>query len=592
MASTARSIPSSPSLSSWHALKPYVHPYRVALLQGVLLLLVTNAFDKAIPWLLQHAVDALTAHEFGRVQQLALGVVGCAAMMALVRVLSRVRIFNVGRQIEFELRNDLMQHLHRLGPSFYQRMPTGEIMSRAINDLGQVRLLVGFGLLNVINTVFAYTAGIGLMVAISPRLTLYALAPYPFLVLAARAFGKATFTRSRASQEALGRLAERVQETLAGIRLVRAYAIEDVQRRQFESANQDALKRNMAMVVLRGLMWPVLMGVSSIATLVVVWKGASMVMSGELTAGQFAAFNAYVGQLMWPTMALGYLFAVVQRGRAAHGRVQEMLEIQPDVHEPAGAREPKRVGDVLVEGLRYAYDGVPVLDDVSFHVAAERSIAVVGKTGSGKSTLAALLPRLLATPPGSVYLDGDDVTELELRPLRRTIGYAQQEPFLFSTTVALNIGFALDDASSPEAMARIREAARQASILEDIEAMPEGFDTIVGERGVQLSGGQKQRIALARALVNDPSVLVLDDPLSAVDAETEATILQALDRAAAGRTLILVTHRVAAAAHARDVVVLDGGRVVEHGTHEELLQAGGLYAAMCERQQLEKELRT
>ncbi|MFW6066733.1 MAG: ABC transporter ATP-binding protein [Myxococcota bacterium] len=565
-------------------------PHRRQLVLGALLLLVTNGFDKLIPWLLRYAIDSLTAGDYALVWWFALGVLGCAAVMWAIRTASRITVFNIGRDVEYELRNDLLSHIHRLGPSFFRRMAAGDIMSRATNDLGQVRLLIGFGLLNVVNALFAYVTAIALMVALSPELTLLALLPYPLFVVITRAFSRALYERSHDSQEALGRLADVAQENLGGVRVVRAFAVEDHERRRFEEANQEAVRRNMRLVVLRGFMWPVLMTVGSIGTLIVIWAGGSMVLEGELTVGEFAAFNAYLGQLVWPTLAFGYLLSVVQRGRAAWARIAAILETDPEVREAPDAREPRGNGSLMVRGLTYGTPETPILRDVAFEVPAAASVAVVGPTGAGKSTLAALLPRLLPTPPRSVYLDGEDVTELRLRPLRDRVAYAQQDPFLFSTTVARNIAFGMDDPDAPDAAERVRAVAREASILEEIESLPEGFDTVVGERGVQLSGGQKQRVALARALLNEPSVLVLDDPMSAVDARTEAQILEALSRAGEGRTLVLVTHRVAAAARCDRVVVLDRGRVIEQGTHQELQASGGLYARLASRQRIEREL--
>ncbi len=572
------------------SLLSYVRPYAWRMTVGVGLLLVTNAAEKAIPWLLQHALDAITQRDLDAVGDFALGVVALAAVSWLVRTLSRVWIFNVGRDVEYDLRNEVLQRIHALGPSFFRRMPTGEIMSRATNDLTQVRLLVGFAGLNVVNSSIAFVSAIALMVAISPSLTLYALLPYPLLVLATRGFGSAIYRRSTRSQQALGQLSDRANESVAGIRLVRGTGIEAQQRARFEEANQEAVQATMSLVTLRGLMWPVLMGVSSIGTLIVVWLGGQRVLEGTLTAGQFAAFNAYLGLLVWPTLAFGYILSVVQRGRASYARVREVLDAEPDVVEVEGAEAPRGPGGLAIEGLSFAHGERPVLSDVHLEVPAGGSLAVLGPTGSGKSTLAALLPRLLPTPEGAVRLDGVDVTGISLRGLRKAVGYAQQEPFLFSTTVERNLKLALDDPDAPDADARLRHAAAEACVLEDVLAMPEGLATVVGERGVQLSGGQKQRLALARALLNEPKVLVLDDPLSAVDAKTEAYILAALDRAKQHRTLVLITNRVAAAARTDRVVVLDEGRVVEQGSHQELLAAGGLYARIAAKQRLEREL--
>ena len=582
-----------PSSGGDKRLRAYLRPYRKALGVGVLLLLLTNAFDKAIPWVLQNAIDALEGERFGEVRSAALIVMAIAAGLWIFRTRSRIQVFNVGRDVEYDLRNELIDNVHRLGPTFFRKMATGEVMSRATSDLGQVRLLVGFGVLRVVDSVFAFGGAIALMLALSPELTLYAMAPFPMIIFLARFFGKRLYVRSREHQEALAKLADVAQENLAGVRVVRAYAIEDAEQRRFDEANQAAVDASMRLVVLRGFMWPLLLLVASLGTLIVIWKGGEMVLDDRLTVGELAAFNAYLAQLVWPTLALGWLLSVVQRGRAGYDRVRAILDAEPEVHS-AGTTLPAGPGAVRVEDLEYAVreEGreVPILTGVDLEVPAKGSLAIMGTVGSGKSTLAALLPRLAPTPAGAIFLDGEDVTDLDLRALRKAVGYAQQEPFLFSTTVERNIAFGMDDPDGPDAGARIEAAAEEACVLDEIQTLPEGMETLVGERGVQLSGGQKQRIALARALLNEPQVIVLDDPMSAVDARTEAQILRALDRAGQGRTLILVTHRVAAASRCERVVVLHDGKIVERGTHGSLCGAGGRYAKLAERQQLEAEL--
>ena len=567
-----------------------VRPYAGRLAWGAFLLLLTQGAEKAAPWLFRIGLNALQARQGETVRNAALGVIALSALAWFVRTQSRMRVFNVGRDVEYDLRNQVLARVHLLGPSFFKRTSTGDIMSRATNDLAQVRLLIGFGALNVVNSGLAFVSAIALMFVVSPRLTLLALIPYPFLTYSARRFGKAMFARSSEAQVAIGALSERVQEDVAGTRALRSLGLEDRQRARFEKVNTNAIEKNLRLVSLRALMWPVMMGLSSIGTLIVVWQGGQMVLDGELTVGDFAAFNAYLAQLVWPTLAFGYLLGIVQRGRASYERVRQVLIAAPDVAEDADAIPAKKEGALSVRDLSYEIEGQKVLDHVSFEVPAGGSVAVVGATGSGKSTLAALLPRLLRTPRGAVFLDGDDVTRLKLSDLRRTIGFAQQEPFLFSTTVAANLTLAQDDPTAPGARAALEHAASEASVKEEIEQLPEGWSTIVGERGVQLSGGQKQRVALSRALLGAPRVLVLDDPLSAVDSRTERAILEALDRAAQGRTMVLVTHRIAAAARCDRVLVLDRGRVVEDGTHDELVLGTGLYSRLAARQRLEQEI--
>jgi ATP-binding cassette subfamily B protein len=584
-------------MSSPKRLRDFLAPHKGSLATGGLLLVATNGFEKAIPWMLKVGVDAFSHDDVAAVLRVALWVGALAAAMMLTRTASRVFVFNIGRDVEYELRQALLTQLHRLGASFLTKVSTGDLMSRATNDLAQVRLLLGFGTLNVINATVAWVSALALMFAISPRLAVFALIPYPFFMLATRFFVRRLFHVSQENQIVLAKLAERAQEYLSGVRAVRAFSADALESERFAQANREAVQRTMSLVTLRGMMSPVLMGISSLGTLIVIYVGGTMIDEGTLTKGELLAFYAYLMQLVWPTMAAGYILSILQRGRAAFVRVREVLETEPDITEAANAQHlseqarnmPGR-GSLDVQKLSFAYDGRTVLDDVSFSVPQGQKLAIVGRTGSGKTTLAALLSRLLPTPAETVRLDGLDITQLALADVRKAVGYAQQEPFLFSTTIGRNIGFSLGDTESELASSRIRNVAREAAVLEEIERLPNAFDTVVGERGVQLSGGQKQRVALARALLNDPAVLVLDDPLSAVDAKTERTILDALDRAASGRTLILITNRTAAAARCDRILVLDQGRLTEEGTHLQLLARRGFYAELCKRQSLEQEL--
>jgi ATP-binding cassette subfamily B protein len=557
---------------------------------GSLLIAGQQGLMFARDWLFKIGVDAAVNDRSREAVRAALIAVGVVILAAATRVLSRVLIFNGGRSAEYELRSELLAKLHQLGTSFAQRLSTGDVLSRSTNDLTQVRLLLGFGILNVVNTVFALASALSLMVGISGRLTLAALAPAPLLMLVTRWFSRQMFLRTRDNQEALGALSGRVQASLAGVRVVRALSLEPSEERAFAQVSSAYLDRSLGLARLRGMMFPLMGAVASSGAIIVFWYGGSLVLSRQISHGDFVAFSTGFARLVWPLMALGFVASIVQRGRASYLRLQEVFDAVPEIQDGDGPAPATVEGALDVRGLSFRLGDRDVLDGVSFRVPAGSSLAIVGRTGSGKSTLASLLSRLLPTPPGAVFLDGRDITRLPLRFLRRSVGYAQQDAFLFSTTVARNVAFCLDDPDSDEALLRVREAAAEAQILAELEGLPGGLDTVVGERGVQLSGGQRQRVALARAFLGAPPILVLDDPLSAVDARTEAAILDAIERQARRRTVLLVTHRIAAAARCDRVIVLEQGKVAEEGTHDELLQRGGLYAALAEEQRKEREL--
>jgi ATP-binding cassette subfamily B protein len=566
---------------------------------GTVVLAAFQLSMNRIDWLSKTAIDLIFGEDPRRAIVPAATILGLALVAFVTRVSSRWFIFNAGRDVEYELRAVLLDRLHRLGAAFYRTMSSGEIMSRSTGDLQQVRMLFGFGVLNIINVVFAFASALQVMTTISPKLTLASFVMLPLLVLVTRKFSKALFTRNRANQDAMGRLSEMVQGNLAGVRVVRSFALETRELHRFRKANDEYLDASLGLARLRGSMQPLLGSIAAIGILVLFWLGGGMLLRGELTKGAFFAFWSALGRMMWPMIALGFSLAIVQRGRAGYARLKQVFDAKPEVVDGPNAAPASIDGSLRVSGLSLSYGGgtetankpaMKVLDDVSFEMKEGESLAIVGRTGSGKSTLAMLLARLLPTPKETVFLGGHDVCDLPLAEVRRTIGYAQQDAFLFSTTVARNIGFAFDDPDSAESLRRVREAASEAQVLEEALGLPEGFDTVVGERGVQLSGGQKQRMALARALVWEPRILVLDDPLSAVDAKTERSILDAIERQAARRTVVLVTHRVAAAARCDRVIVLDSGKVIERGTHEELVKQGGLYAAFAEEQMMATEL--
>jgi ATP-binding cassette subfamily B protein len=547
-----------------------------------------------IDWTSKTAIDRIFSDDPRSAIFPASIILGLSLVAFFTRIASRWFIFNAGRDVEYELRAVLLDRLHRLGAAFYRTMSSGEIMSRSTGDLAQVRLLFGFGVLNIVNVVFAFASALQVMTRISGKLTLASFVMLPLLVAVTRKFSKSLFARTRANQDALGRLSEMVQGNLAGVRVVRSFALETRELHRFQAANKEYLDASLGLARLRGSMQPLLGSIAAIGTLVLFWYGGQMLLDGPehggLTKGEFFAFWSAMGRMMWPMIALGFALAIVQRGRAGYSRLKEIFDAKPEVVDGPSPAPASMDGTLRVTGLELAYGDRKVLDDVAFDVKEGESLAIVGRTGSGKSTLAMLLARLLPTPHGTVFLGGYDVCDLPLSSVRRTIGYAQQDAFLFSTTVARNIGFAFDDPDSPESLRRVRDAAAEAQVLEEALSLPEQLDTVVGERGVQLSGGQKQRMALARALVWEPKILVLDDPLSAVDAKTERAILDAIERQAEKRTVVLVTHRVAAAARCDRIIVLDQGKVIERGTHEELVRAGGLYAAFAEEQKAATDL--
>jgi ATP-binding cassette subfamily B protein len=539
---------------------------------------------------LRVAINAALSHQRETATWLGVSLVLVACLGLVVRVLSRMSIFNAGRIAEYEIRRSLAERLLLLGPSFYRRMSTGEIMSRVTNDLGQVRLLLGFGVLNVINTIFALASALAVVIPISGKLTLAALAPLPILLLVTRRFSHQFYTRTRDNQDSLGRMSGRVQASIAGVRVVRSFALEQQELDAFEKDNQDYLHKSLQLAYLRGSFGLILQATIAAGVLVVFWYGGHLVMSNQLDPGGFLAFYRALGRLTWPLISLGFVVSLVQRGRASYSRLEEVFRAEPDVVDGKLPAPSAIDGRLTVRHLSFSHGEQRVLDDLNFEVLPGQSLAVVGRTGSGKSTLALLLARLLPTPGGTVFLDGLDVCNLPLDVARGAIGYAQQSAFLFSTTAGRNIGFPLDDPDSPETEQRVRKAAEEARILDEVLALPNGFDTVVGERGVQLSGGQKQRIALAAAFVSKPKILVLDDPLSAVDARTERGILDAIEKQRHARSVLLITHRVRAAALCDRVIVLDRGRIVESGTHDELVRKGGIYAAFAEEQRIEGEL--
>ncbi len=574
--------------------------YRSRSLAGCLCLLVTATLAMAIPALLKQAVDAISSEHDGAglrsVGFYAGLVIGIAVVQAVVRSFSRFLIFNVGRDVEYDLRNDLFGHLEALPARFYSTHATGDLMSRLVNDIGAVRLMLGPGILNLLNTPIYYVYAVSIMASIDPTLTLAALAPYPVMLVVVKRFSRRLIEGTLEVQEGLADMSSRIQESVSGIGVVKAYTREVWEAEQFAKLNARFQRSSLELGRLRGLIVPVMRSVAALGTLVVLWLGGARVASGRLTIGDLVAFIGYLHLLAWPTMALGWMLSIVQRGRAAMQRLEELFAVVPEIADPPGAPiEEIASAEVELRDVSFAYPGPgspTVLSGIDVHIPAGATVAIVGRAGAGKTTLLRLLPRLFDPSSGVVRIGGRDVREYPLAALRRAIAFVPQDPFLFSTSIHANIGFARPELAGDGAQeAVVREAAAWAAVADDVEDFPQGYATMVGERGITLSGGQKQRVTLARALLAARApILVLDDALSSVDTRTEQRILQALEERRRGRTCLIVAHRLSTVQDADLILVMDRGRIVERGDHAGLMARGGLYAELFRRQQISEEL--
>lgn len=566
--------------------------------RGAALPLVVHAGERA-----RSAVMEAARHAPGRAAAL---VIGLATVAGLLRVASRMAVFQAGRRVEYDLRQALFARLCALAPSYFRRTSTGDLLSRASNDLTAVRVVFGPGVLNIANTFIVYVTGVTLLWRISPRLTLLSLVPYPLVVYGARRLTRRIFDYSTQVQARLAELSTQAQETLSGIQVVQVYGREAARAAAYQEAGAAYVTANLALARTRGLLGPLALTLTGAATLILLSIGGRQVMAGALSLGQFVEFQGYLAMLAWPTMALGWMLSLWQRGQASLERINQVLRAPITLADPPGCGDDgagaapgpgAAPGEVEVRALTVSRVGLPdapaALHEVSLRVPAGTHLGVVGPTGCGKSTLAEALARMLEVPAGAVLLDGVDVTALPLAAVRARIGYAQQEPFLFSATLRENLRAGLPAGLPDDAVAaRLQAVLALVQLADDIARLPAGLDTRVGERGVQLSGGQRQRLALARALLRDPALLVLDDALSAVDPATEAAILRGLQRALVGRSAVIISHRVAAVQHCAQIIVLHEGRVVERGSHDSLLAAGGTYARLSRLQQVAQQLDT
>ncbi|PYX24882.1 MAG: ABC transporter ATP-binding protein [Acidobacteria bacterium] len=578
---------------SLRPLYPYLKKYRRGFMVGTLCVLLLNGIAVQSPQVIRVALDYL--QKGGRSSQklvfYALLMVAIALSKGIFQFLTRWIVIGISRDIEFDLRNDLFEHLERLSYPYYQRTRTGDIMARATNDLNAVRMLLGPAIMYSANTLVFTVGALIYMMKISPKLTLYTFLPLPVASIVIQYFGRQIHERFEKIQAMFSDISARAQENFSGARVIRAYVQETAEVRQFEAANTEYIARSLPLARLMGLLWPTLEFTLGLAVVLVLWLGGRQVLSNRISIGDFGAFLTYMVQLTWPVIALGWVINIFQRGTASLKRIDEIMQEEPEItDEPsvllAGPPDAELRGEIEFHRLNFAYNDTPVLHNANLRIPEGSSLAIVGPTGSGKTTLVNLIPRVYDAEPGAIVIDGHLIREFPLQFLRRHIGFVPQETFLFSDTVRENIAFGVEDATDEE----VRAAAEAANIAADIESFPDQYQTMVGERGIALSGGQKQRIAIARALIRNPRILILDDALSSVDTQTEDKILNHLREVMRGRTTIFISHRVSTVRNADRIAVLHGGRIVELGTHDELIAREGYYTDLYNKQLLEEEL--
>ncbi len=551
------------------------------------MVLLTNMAAVISPWILRNAID----HLFQEVTRdillyYASLMIGVSAVEGTFRFLMRRILIGASRDIEYDLRNDLFRHLQTLSQSFYHKNPTGDIMSRATNDLNAVRMVLGPGIMYSMNTLFTATLTIGILVTINSRLAILTLIPLLAVSLSTKYFGEQIHKRFEKIQEQFSVLTTLAQENVSGIRVVKAYNQEEPFTERFRQANEDYVKWSLSLVRVWGLFNPLLIFLLGLSAVGLLWYGGHEVIAGSISVGDFVAFMAYLAMLTWPTIALGWVINIFERGSASMGRINDIFQSQPEIRDEQALPISQIKGHIRFRDLTFSYNGTPVLKDINVDIHAGQTLAIVGRTGSGKSTFVDLISRLFRVPRGTVFVDDVDINDIPLETLRKNIGYVPQETFLFSDTVEENIAFGRPDIS----FRSIEESSKISNIWPDIQDFPKKFETFVGERGITLSGGQKQRIAISRALLIDPQILILDDALSNVDTHTEERILEKLTGELSNRTVILISHRISTVKMADQIIVLGQGSIVERGTHLELLEAGGPYADLHEKQLLKEEL--
>lgn len=580
-------------VSELRSVLPFVRRYRAGIAAGLGFVVAANAFGILVPDLIRRAIDSMEAGapDPGLIIRYALLIVGVAILAGICRFGMRQLLNAISRRVEADLRDSFFAHLIRLDAGFFGGMRTGDIMSRATNDLQAVRQAIGPGVMYLVNTIIGTAAALFFMFRYSPRLTAIALVPLLLLPVVMKYFGRIIHVRAERIQEHLGTLSSMVQENLSGVRIVRAYGQEAAQEAEFDALNQEYMARNMALARISAVFHPTLSLLTGLGLLAVLWFGGQQVIAGTITPGEFVAFIFYLAMLTWPMIALGWVINLFQRGAASMARINRVFAIEPAISDSDEATPlPSVRGRIEFRNVWFRYPGTErwVLRDVSFRIEPGDTAALVGPTGAGKSTVIDLMVRRYDATKGTILIDDLPIRRVPLTDLRAAVGVVPQDAFVFSDTIANNIGLSLGE--GPDRMDRVRRAAAVARILDTVEAFPSGFDTRLGERGVNLSGGQRQRTTLARALAPDPAILILDDALSAVDTRTETEILGRLRDVIRQRTAVVVSHRVSAIMHADRILVLDDGRVVQQGRHDDLMAERGVYASLLRRQLLEEDL--
>lgn len=585
-------LPKAGRSSRFRRLLAYLRPHQTKIWGGIAALFIVNLLGTYLPLLIGTAVDELQSKfDFQRVVFYALLLIGLASLMWLIRMASRLWIFGAGRLVEFDLKQRLFEHLLRLEPSYFAENTPGDLISRATSDVDNIRRLVGFALLSAANTVFAYGMTLPVMLAINPWLSLGAIAVYPTVLFIVQTFSDRLRAEQLDVQQSLSELSDLIQEDMSGIALIKIYGQEANEQRQFDQLNQDLLRNNLVLAKTRNILFPLLGGMVSLSLLILLWFGSRMIAANTIQVGDFIALLLYIERLIFPTALLGFTITTYQRGEVSIDRIEAILSVEPRIADAPDALALPRdrvQGHLRCQDLTFTYPNrsTPALNHLSFEIQAGEMVAIVGSIGCGKSTLASALPRLLEIAPNQIFLDGIDITRLRLADLRGAIAYVPQESFLFSTTIKNNIRYGEPDATELKVIA----AASQAQIHHEILNFPKQYETLVGERGITLSGGQRQRTALARALLVEAPILVLDDALASVDNQTASQILQALRQQQRTRTVLFISHQLSAAATCDRILVMDEGRIVQEGTHSELVAAEGLYQSLWEQYQLESSL--